>query len=447
MKIIIVGSGRTGCALIEVLSKKNHDVTVIDKQKKLVDEITDKYNVNGVVGSGASKATLLKAGADTADILIALTPVDEINLLSCVQAKALGTLRTVARVFQPDFGAERKSLEKEQGIDYIFNPKYDMAEESAASLGLPGAVKLEGLFEEKLQMVSLNVLPDSPIAGKSMAEMRNIVREEFLIATVLREDKLHVPDRDFTIKTGDIIGVAASREVLLRVLQKLGIVKGFVKDVLIIGGGITTSYLIEMLAKEHKHITVIESDIDRCRELMEQYPYVKVSYGSGEWGELLEDENIASMDAVVSLTDADEVNLVTSMYAWSRNVPSVLTRIDAPGHLNLLHKINLDITLSPSEISVNKLVRFIRNQEMGDAPNEIEKYCTVADNKAEVFQFTASESFEKELKLKRNVNVVAIIRDGELFFHGNGSVIKKGDKVIIVAEKKRHITKLNDILA
>ncbi|MBO7355248.1 MAG: Trk system potassium transporter TrkA [Lachnospiraceae bacterium] len=453
MKIIIVGSGRTGRSLIEALSEKNYDITIIDKVKSIVDDITDKYNVSGVVGSGASKETLLKAGADTADVLIALTPVDEINILSCVQAKAVGTVKTVARVFQPDFAAERKTLEKEQSIDYIFNPKYDMAEESARSIGLPGTVKPEGLFGGRVQIVTVTVIPDSPLCGKSLFEVRKEVDEPFLMTTVLRDGKLFVPDGQFKIEPGDSIGIAAKNDRIKSILQKIGIVKTSARKVMIVGGGITAEYLIEMLLAERKNITVIESDLERCRTLMEKYPSVKVSYGIGEMSEILEDENIASMDALCSLTDADETNLVTSMYAWSRNVPSILTRIDSPGHLKLLHRINLDITLSSSEISVYKLIRFVHNQEAGDAPNEIEKYSTVAEGKGEVLQFTAGDDFVKKdvqfkdpsFKLRKNVLVASIIRGDELIIPGGLDSIRQGDKVIIVADRKHHVERLNEI--
>ena len=455
MKVIIVGAGRTGRSLIEALAKKNYDITIIDKQKNLVDDITDNYNVSGVVGSGASKDTLLKAGADTADVLIALTHVDEINLLSCMQAKAVGTLRTVARVFQPDFAAERKTLEKEQDIDYIFNPKYDMAETAALSIGLPGIVRPEGVFGDNMQMITITVMEGSPLAGKSLIDIRKELDTELLVGTVLRDGKLYVPDGFFRIEAGDSIGVAAGIDDIQKILKKIGIIKHSAKKVMIVGGGITAEYLLNMLLEKRKNISLLESDLERCRELMERYPSAHVAYSEGELSDVLEDEGIDSFDAVVSITDNDESNLVTSMYAWSKNVPSILTRVEQPGHLKLLHRVNLDITLSSAEISVNKLIRFVHNCEAGDAPNEIEKYCSVADNKAEVLQFTAGDDFikagvlfkETDFKLKKNVLIASIIRDGELIIPGGNSCIQKGDKVIVVSDKKNHIENLNEIFA
>ena len=455
MKIIIIGAGRTGCALIKALSERNYDITVVEKFKSIVDEVTDKYNVSGIVGSGASKETLFKAGADTADVLVALTPVDEVNILSCMQAKSVGTLKVCSRVFQPDFAAERKLLEKEQGIDYVFNPKYDIADEAANSIGLPGVVKPEGIFGGRMQMVSVTIKEGSPIEGKTLFEVKRQLGSDLLICTVLREGKLIVPDGKFTIAAGDIIGLAACRENLFDILKGIGIIREKTRKVMIVGGTIEAEYLIDMLVKDKKKVTLIESDIDRCRELMEKYPGVNVSLGSGELADVLEVENIGSMDALVSLTTSDEMNMVTSMYAWSRNVPSVITSVDAPEHLKLLHRVNLDITLSASEISVNKLIRFIRNCEVGAEKNEIEKYATVADNKAEVLQFSADEGFkgldkrfcDPQFKLKKNIIIASVIHNEELIIPNGSSTITKGDKVIVVADKKAGIERLNDIFA
>ncbi len=453
MKIIIVGVGRTGKLLVESLGKKKHDITVIDTKKELVDDITDRYNVNGVVGSGASRETLLKVGAEFADIMIALTPVDEINLLSCMQAKQVGTQYTVARVSEPDLAREIRSLRSEHNIDYIFNPKYDMAEAVALSIGLPGVAKHEGVFEDFMQMVTVTIQEDSPLVGKNIMEIRKEIDTLFFIGTVLRNGKLIVPLGDFVVESGDVICILSSVRDMMRTLHKVGVIKNNVKKVMIVGGGITAEYLTDMLLDMKKSITIIDADIDRCRDLMEKYPDVQVVYKNGELSEILEDEGIGSVDAVVALTGNEEENLVTSMYAWSKNVPSILTRIETPGHLKLLHRVNLDITISSSEISVNKLIRFIRNSEASDAPNQIESYCTVSDNKAEVIQFTAGDDFKYDgvnirdllSRFRNGVLVASIFRNGELIVPLGDKCIKKGDKVIIISDKKNHVENLNEI--
>ncbi len=454
MKIIIVGAGRTGCALIEALAGKNHDITVIEKQQATVDAITDKYNVNGVAGSGASQETLRAAGAAFADYLFALTPVDEINLLSCMQAEAVGTRHSVARVFQPDFEADSNDFARKQGIDFVFNPKYDMAVEAALCIGLPGIVKPEGVFGDLMQMITVRLIESSPLAGKTLAEIGQTLDVRLLITTVLRDGRLFVPDGSFRLEAGDRIGVASGIEDLMKNMKALGIVRRSAKKIMIMGGGVTAQYMIDLLVGK-KSLTVVDSDIERCKKLMRTYPSVHVVYGEGATSDVLEEEGIADADAVVSLTNSDETNLVTSLYAWSQNVPSILTRVDYPGHQKLLHRVNLDITLSSSEISVNKLIQFIRNCEAGDAPNEIEQYSTVAENKAEVLQFTAGDGFKKpdipfrdrSFLLKKNVVIASVIHDGKLIIPGGNDCIRSGDKVIVVTDKKNHIENLNEIFA
>ena len=454
MKIIIVGLGSAGCSLVKALSASDYDVTVIDKEKKLVDGITDRFNVNGIVGSGASAETLLKAGADTADALVALTHIDEINLLSCMQAKTIGTRRTAARLLLPDFVHEADSLKKQYNIDYFVKPKSDIAEEIFRNIGLPGFVKMEGFFGNEVQMIDLSVMQDSPICNKSLIEVKQSLNLNMLVSTVIREDELFVPDGTFVIKQNDQIGIVAAKADIPEILCKLGITVKEAKHIVLVGGGITGEYLADMLISEKKNITILENSIDRCKELMEKYPQVNVAYSEGDITEVLEEEHVGKADALVSLTDNDETNLVISMFAWSQNVASIITRVDKPGHVKLLHKVNMDITVSPTELSVLKMLRFIRNYEMGDAQNDIGKFYNVAEGKAEVMELTVGEDFpklgvqfkEKEFKLKKDVLIAAIIRDSRLVIPSGNSKILKGDKIIVATAKKNRIRRLKDIL-
>ena len=455
MKIIIVGLGRAGCYLVRAVSHENYDITVVDTDKKLVDEITDKYNVNGIVGSGASKETLMKAGADTADALVALTHIDEINLLSCMQAKTLGTRRTAARLLLPDFVHEADSLKKEYNIDYFVKPKQDIAEEIYRNIGLPGFVKMEGYFGDEVQMINLSVLEYSPICGKTLIEIKQSLNLDMLVCTVIRDEKLYVPDGTFMIETGDQVGIVAAKADIQNILDKLGILVDVSKNITIVGGGITCEYLTDMLIKDKKSITILENNLNRCRELMEKYPKIKVSYSEGDITEVLEEEHIGKKDVLVSLTDNDETNLVISMFAWSQNVPSIITRVDKPGHVKLLHKVNMDISVSSTELSVLKMLRFIRYYEMGDAKNDIGKFYNIADGKAEVMEFVAGEGFsklgmqfkEKQFRLKKGVLVAGIIREGRLIIPSGNSKIQAGDKVIVAATKKNQVRNLEEILA
>lgn len=454
MKIIIVGLGQTGTTLVSALSNEHYDITVVDKDKALVDRITDKYNVNGVTGSGASKETLMAAGADTADAIIALTHIDEINLLSCMQAKALGTRRSGARLLLPDFVHEAENLKKQYSIDYFVKPKSDIAEEIFRNIGMPGFMKLEGYWGDSIQIIDLNILDGSPLCGRTLADIKQSLKLDMLVVAVIRDGKLLIPDGSFSLETGDNLAIAAAKENITTTLRALGITKRTVKRIVVVGGGITGGYLMDMLKKNYKDITILENDVHRCRELMEKYPDAKIAYSGGEILDVLEEEHVSEADCIISLTDNDETNLVISMYAWSCNIPSIITRVDKPEHVKLLHRVNIDITVSATELSALKMIRFVRNYEMGDADNGIGKFYNIAGNRAEIMEFIAPGDFpgldipfgSKEFRLKKDVLIASIIRDGRLIIPDGTTCIQSGDCVIIAAAKHCLIRNLNEIL-
>ena len=453
MKAIVVGVGKTGLALIEMLTNEGIDVTVIDCDKAVIDSVTDKLNVTGVEGSGASRSTLLKAGADSADILIALTPVDEINLLSCLQAKNLGTRHTAARLLMSDLSMEKDDLIKEYNIDYIVRPKVDVAEIIYNNVGLPGNVRLDSFFGDTIEMLSIDVIKDSPFYEKNLIELRQELNGNFLIVAVLRDGKLYIPDGSFVCKEGDDVFLISDQKGVASTFKKMGISKTSAKKVLVVGGGFTGDYLTNALLKDGKDVTIVEGNINNCKKLMEKYPAAKVSYGDAESIEVLEDEGITKKDAVISITDRDEANLVVSMFAWASGVPSIITRIDTLAHAKMLHKVNMDITVSPSEVAANKLYRFARNMQMADAKNDILKFYTICDSMAEIMEFDITDKCthlnipfkDKAFKLKKDTLVAAIVKDGKLTIPNGSSSLIAGDKVIIVSASKNKIKNLNEI--
>ncbi len=455
MKIIIIGLGQTGNLLISSLANESFDVTVIDKDRKTVDAITDKYNVNGVVGSGASRETLMKAGADTADAIVALTHIDEINLLSCMQAKALGTRFAAARILLPDFVREVEDLKKQYNIDYFIKPRQDIAEEIDRNIGMPGYTKLEGFWGNDVQLLSMNILEDSVLNGRTLIDIKQSLKFDFLIISVVRGGKIFIPRGDFAIQSGDSISVALSKKNLEESLLKLGIKKSKAKKIFIIGGSNTCIYLLDVLKNAGDKVTILEQDAIRCRELMARYPDINIVYASGDTLEVLEEEKVSSADAMISLTDNDETNLVASMYGWSCNIPSVITRVDKPEHVKLLHKVNIDITVSPAELSAMKAFRFLLSHEAEDAGKDIGKFYLLADGMGEIIEFKAGEDFkklntvfaDKSFRLKKDVLVTAILRGSELIIPSGNTDIQKGDRVLITSTRKNHIRSLNEILA
>lgn len=454
MKIIIVGLGQTGGMLVDELTRDQYDITVIDQDRSLVEKITDKYNVNGITGSGASKETLMAAGADTADAIIALTHIDEINLLSCMQAKALGTRHSAARILSPDFVHEWESIRDQYNIDYLVRPKSDIAETAFHNIGMPGFLKLEGYFGDNIQLIDMNILPGNTLIGKSLRDLRGTMKVDMLVVAAIRKGKLIIPDGNFVIEEGDTLGIVTDKDKVESTLRSLDIMKSKGRKIVIVGGGFTADYLLNFLKGSMKSVTVLEKDPGRCQEMMQKYPWVRVVYAGGEILDVLSEEEVASADALLSLTDRDETNLVISMYAWSSGIPSVITRVDKPEHVRLLHRVNIDITVSMTELTVLKMVRFVRNYEMNDTVKEIKKFYYIAENRAEIMEFEATDSFpalniplsEKAFNLKKDILITAIIRDGEQIIPSGSTCIKMGDKVVVTASKANKIRKLNDIL-
>ena len=359
MKIIVVGLGETGRALVRVLDETDHDIIVVDENAEIVDAVTDKYRVNGVVGSGASVHTLKKAGADTADFLIALTHTDEINLLCCMQAKATGTRLCAARLLQPDLVSEEETLKQKYSIDFFVKPRLDLAEEVYRNIGLPGYVKLESYMDEKIYVLDLNVVGASPLIGKTIGVIRTEFEGYMQIGVLIRSNKAHTPKDDLVVKDGDTLYIVVRKEGLDQAFRSLGIKRDKIRDVVIVGGRMSCGYLAKKLLDAGKKVTMIDDDDARARTKMDSFPDANVIYAESDITEVLEEERVEKADAIVSLTDNDETNLVVSMLAWSKKIPSVITRVDKQVHVQLLHKVNIDITVSPTEISVFRIIRFI----------------------------------------------------------------------------------------
>lgn len=454
MKIIIVGLGKTGVLLADTLSKEHHDVTVIDSDKTVVESTTDRLPVSGVVGSGASKHVLLAAGADTADLVVALTPSDEANLMTCQIAKKLGTKYTATRFLAPEFADDKEYLTSQFDIDYIVNPKYDVATEIERQIGLPGLVKADAFFSNDVVIIKITVDKNSSIVGKALRDVTGVLDAEVLVGAVLRDDKISIPNGNFVVEVGDVVDLILPQHAVHKVIAKLGLVRKPVKRVFIVGGGTIGCYLAENLLAEGKRVTILDNDKKRCAEILEMLPKADVAYLSAVDSDILEEEGIKDADVCISLTGEDEKNLVISMFAWSCGIPSIITKVDLPAYEKLLNKVNMDITISPTVISANMLMSFIRNITVfNEKGNDINRITSIAGGRAEAIEFIAYDNCKKlgialkspEFGLKKDLLLAAIIRNNKVIVPSGNSKIAVGDKVIVMAKTGHGLNTLNDI--
>lgn len=453
MKIIIAGMSSIGLFLVKMISANTeYDVTVIDSSKAEVDKATDLYNVSGVCGSCSSRNILLKAGADTADIIIALTPVDEINVVCCMMAKNCGTRYSAAIVHCPDLADDTEYFKKLASVDYIVNPRMAAAEEIEMQIGLPGQIKTDAVFGDSAVMLKTAVESGGTLDGKSMIEVKQYFGNKMLIGTVCRNKKIYIPDGRFTLEGGDEIEIISEKSSVPDIIKKLGLPEPAANRILLIGCGTTGYYLASRLAKKKKNLRIIDRDMARCRSLAELFPNAEISCIND--ADTLMNQDIKNVDVCVSLTAEDDRNLVNSLYAWSCGVDSIITRINSPQYDKLLGKTDTQITISPTVTATERILTFVRNvafyNEKGD---DIGQLRLISNGGAEAIEFMAYDNCKAldipfaspTFKLNKDVLIAIIIRNGETIIPDGQSVIKSGDKVIVVTKSGGRYNTLNDI--
>ena len=456
MKILIIGLARTGLGIINSLLNEGHSLTVIDKSHEAVEYATEKFNVCGFCGSGASRTVLKKAGISETDIAIAATETDEINLMCSMIAKPLGAKRVVAFAKNPDFAEESDYIKKQFGISHIINPEYDMAKEISKIIRLPIPLKLEAFFSSDTTVSELPIdekITDSEI---KISEFRKKFTADILISAVKRGKDVFVPNGDFVLKVGDMINVVSSQNELKKVCESLGIIKKPVRSVMMVGCGTIGLYLAKELCEHKIKVKIIEFNKKRCAELLNELHNADIVYGDGVESGLLIEEGIQKFDACIALTGADETNLVVSMFAWSCGIHPIITKIVSASYAEILKGVKIDYTVSPSLSAAHNLLQYIRHYENSyeDGLGEINAVNKSADGKIEFVEFVADDHFSKkdipfsssDFKLKKNTLIAAIIREGTVIIPDGRSSIRSGDRVIIVTLNKSGYRNLESIL-
>ena len=455
MKIIIVGLGQTGTLVAQRTAGENHDVAVIDCDKERVESVTNLYNVSGVCGSGASREILQHAGAATADVIIAVSPLDEINLMACAVAKDCGTRYAVARIHRPELSADKDYFARTFHIDYIVNPKLDTAQEMYRQINIPGKVKADAYFSDVATIIRIK-MDQSIIPGGSMplTEVKRFFEADMLVATVTRGEKLYIPRGDFVIQPGDVVGIIAADTAISQIIMKLGLTHKPARRVMLVGGGTVAYYLAKKLLENKRRVTILEKDKKRCAELAEQLPEAEISYADGIDADVLLEEGLEKADACVSLTGSDDTNLVVSLFAWSCGVESVVTRVNATAYERLLGKVNMDVTLSPAVISADRIMGFVKNETVHNAEgNDIQCLYQLAGGQAEAIEFIAYDNCKRlgipfkqpEFKVKKDILIAMIIRQGEVIIPDGNSCIRSGDRVVAISKRGHGLNILNDI--
>ena len=329
MKILIAGNGKVGETLTKELADEGHDVILIDRDAAVLEVTAGKYDVMTLRGNCASMDTLRDAGVGSADLLIASTGSDELNLLTCLTAHSMnGKLHTIARIHNPEYMGQIYEMRDRFGLSMSFNPEKQTAVEIDRLLKFPGFLKRDTFAHGRLEIVELRIDQQSKLADQPLSNLPGLLNCRALICAVLRDGVTYTPNSgQFTLREGDRIFVTASSEDLSTLLRNLGIVTHKVKRVMLVGGGTISYYLAETLLERHVSVSIVERDPEQARYLAEVLPGADVILGDASRQTLLDSEGIGDSDAVVSLTGLDELNILVSLYANRRGIPQTVTKL------------------------------------------------------------------------------------------------------------------------
>lgn len=451
MKIVIIGLGTIGKTILKILVKENHTLTIIDDKKEKVEELIEKYDVFGVVGNGASMDIQKEAKVNDADLVIALTDSDELNIFICMVARKVGAENTIARVRNPDYSRQIAEMKDDLGISMLVNPEKDTANEIFNVINLSSVAQVEHFAKGRVLLVEIIVEKGCLLAGETLISLGKKLSSKVLICAVQRNGKVYIPSGNFTIEEGDRIHFTSDVHTLGDFLSEINLVKSPLKNVMIVGGGKIGLYLAEQLSKKRYKVKLIESDKQNAENLAEALPRVTVVQGNGLRHDVLIEEGLEAMDAFVSLTDVDEENMVVSMFASKMKVKKTITQIKSDDLSEMLTELGIHNNVSPKHVVANRIASYVRALANKRGSNVL-TLSRLVNGQVEALEFVAKTQEKiynkplKELKIKENCLIACIMRDNQVMIPDGNSRIQQGDNVIVVTTHK-NFDDLTDIIA
>ncbi len=450
MNITIIGAGKLGIKLAESLVEENHNVTVVDINESKVNKIVESYDVQGVYGSATQCEVLRESDIKSCDLLIATTPSDENNILSCLIGRRMGAKNTISRVRNPEYSAQINFMRDELGISMMINPDFAAALEVFKILQFPSVVNVESFANGNIDIVGIKVKKESSVCGKKVSELSS--KNKFIICAVSRGEDVYIPNGEFVLREGDMIHISGSHYSLGKIARELSAKKTTsIKNVMIIGGSRIAIYLAHMLEEAGKNVVILEKSRKKCDVLFEHCSEATIINGDAGDYALLNEEGIDRMDAVVTLTDSDETNFLVSMYSESLNVPKNVTKINNLNLTKMLEKMGMDTYINVSEITCDMITQYVRAKKSVSSSSMKTLYKLV-DGKIEASEFVADGDVTflgkplSSLDIKKDVLIAALHRKNKFIIPSGSDAIEQGDRVIIVSKASK-IYELNDILS
>lgn len=451
MKIVVAGCGKIGTAVVSSLLFEGHDIVAMDIDDAAINEINNIYDVMCINGGCTDCSALSEAGVEEADLFIAVTGFDEMNMLACFLAKRMGATNTIARIRNPNYNENSLVFLKTQlDLNVAVNPEQIVAKELYNILKFPSADAIETFSRRQFELIRHRLKPDSPLDSMNLIDVRKKYPGNYLIGTVERDDEVFIPSGNFVLKSGDKVGFMASPQEIQKLFKQLGILQKKARSVMILGASTTAYYLAKLLISSGNPVKIIEQDRARCEEFSALLPEAVIIEGDGAKQELLMEEGIATTDAFVALTGIDEENILISFFASAQDVPKVVTKVNRSELAVMAEKLGLDTIVSPKKVVTDIVSRYARALENSLGSN-IETLYKLMEGKAEAIEFIVKEDFPfkevtlRDMKIKPNTLIAGILRNRRPIIPSGNDFFMAGDKVVILSAGMQ-LTELSDIL-
>jgi len=451
LRIIIVGCGKVGRTLVEQLSQEGHDITIVDRDAQRTQALANLYDIMGVQGNGASYSVLKEAGIENADLLIAVTQSDELNLLCCTVGRQVANCAAIARVRTPDYSKEVGYLREKLGLAMIINPEMEAAAEAARILYLPTALEIDSFAHGQADLIKFKVPEGNVLDGMNLITLGQRIAPDILICAAERDGKVIIPRGQFTIQAGDFLSFAASRAVGKKFLEDIGFKTNRVRNAMLIGGGRAAYYLARQLINMGIQVKIIEISRERCEELSILLPKAIIINGDGTNEDLLREEGIERAEAVVALTGIDEENILLTLFARRVSEAKTITKINRITFQDVINSLDLGSVIYPKYITAEAIIRYVRAMRESMDSN-IETLYHMFDHRAEAVEFRVEAHSAvtgiplKDLQLKDSLLVCAIYRNGKVRIPNGNDSIQVGDTIMVVTTHSG-FSDIRDILA
>lgn len=442
MQVIIVGCGKVGRTLAEQLQEEDDiDLTLIDTSAEKIAAVTENVDAMGIVGNGASINVLMEAGVDTADILIAVTASDELNLLCCLIAQKTGQCHTIARVRNPLYSKEIGFIKERLGISMIINPELAAAQEISKLLRFPSAIKIDTFARGRVELLKFKVLPEFGLDGLSIIQIMSRFRADLLFCAIESKESVSIPGGNHIIHEGDVVSILATPQNAADFFRQIGLKTNQVKNAIIVGGGTISVYLSLALLDMKIDVKVVEKDRVRCEVLSEQLPQATIICGDGTDSELLMEEGLEDAESFVALTNMDEENVFLALHAKAVSGAKLVAKVNRLAFDEVIDSLDIGSVIYPKYITADHILQYVRAMQNSIGSN-VETLYHILDNQAEALEFAIRESSSvvgiplAELKLKKNLLVGCLHRKGNVRIPRGQDTIQVGDTVIIVTTNK-----------